>query len=77
MGYALTKGQGWNKGYQYVAIIQIILTAILILSLPLWKKRSIESAETNAENSKPLTLKQIVKIPGAREVMVCFFAIAQ
>lgn len=73
MGYALTKGQGWNKGYQYVAIIQIILTAILILSLPLWKKRSIESAETNAENSKPLTLKQIVKIPGAREVMVCFF----
>ena len=51
---------------------------ILLLSLPLWKKRGgdglKEGAKEEADTSKgPLTLKQIVAIPGAREVMVTFF----
>jgi MFS family permease len=39
MGYALTRGQGWNTGYRTIAILQITLTVILMASLPLWKKR--------------------------------------
>ena len=38
MGYALTNGVGWNAGYRYIGIIQIVLTAFLLFSLPLWKK---------------------------------------
>ena len=41
MSYALS-GPGWNMGYRYIALFQIILTAILLLSLPLWKKRIAE-----------------------------------
>ena len=37
MGYALTSGRGWSAGYRYIGIIQVVLTAILIFSLPLWK----------------------------------------
>ena len=29
MGCALTGGQGWHMGYRYIAMIQIVLTAIL------------------------------------------------
>lgn len=73
MGFALTRGQGWNLGYRYVAIIQIALTAILFFSLPLWKGRQDAAAEDGAKAEKALTLAQILRIPGAKEVMVTFF----
>ena len=38
MEYALTGGQNWNMGYRYISYLQIILTAVLLCSLPLWKK---------------------------------------
>ena len=40
MGYALNQRMAWNSGYRIIAILQIILTAVLIFSLPLWKKHS-------------------------------------
>lgn len=74
MGYALTGGQGWNMGYRYIAFLQIGLTAILLFSLPLWKKQTAEDTEQSGEeNRKPLSLKEIFGIPGAKEIMVTFF----
>lgn len=74
MGYALTGGQGWNMGYRYIAILQIVLTAILLFSLPLWKTQTADdTGQTDEENKKPLSLRQIVGIPGAREILVTFF----
>lgn len=74
MGYALTGGQGWNMGYRYIAILQIVLTAILLFSLPLWKKQTAdETGQSGEENKKPLSLRQIVGIPGAKEILVTFF----
>ena len=73
MGYALTHGMGWNAGYRIVAIMQVVLTIILFLSLPLWKNRSGEvGAAEDPNDSEPLPLKDIVRIPGVREVMLCF-----
>lgn len=70
MGYVLSSGGHWAVGYQYVGILQIVLTAVITLSLPLWKNRGQEGGE---ENAKPLPLSQVVAIPGAREIMVTFF----
>lgn len=70
MGYALTGGQGWNMGYRYIAILQILLTAILLFSLPLWKK---QTTGPEGETAQPLSLKQVFSIPGAREIMIAFF----
>ena len=72
MGYAMTGGQGWNSGYGYIAVLQIVLTIILIFSLPLWKNRTEEKSE-NSVNAKTLTLKEIIKISGAKEIMITFF----
>ena len=74
MGAALTGGFGWQTGYRWVGILQIVLTAILLLSLPLWKKRTGAVDETGAAvEDKPLTLRQTVRLPGAKEVLVMFF----
>ncbi len=71
MGAILTGGRVWNAGYRVIGILQIFLTAILIFSLPLWKGRAEESGEK--ERTKALSLRQIVAIPGAKEVLFCFF----
>lgn len=71
MGAILTGGRVWNAGYRVIGILQIFLTAILIFSLPLWKGRAEESGEK--ERTKALSLRQIVAIPGVKEVLFCFF----
>ena len=73
MGYVLSVGKHWTLGYRGVGIIQIVLTVILFLSLPLWKERKDSNAVQQETNAKPLTLFQIFKIPGAKEVMITFF----
>ena len=78
MGYALSNKQGWSMGYRYISIFQIGLTAILIISLPLWKqfhkKEHIGQSASGSGNTLPvLTLKQIFQIPGAREILFAFF----
>ena len=71
MGLALTGSAGWAAGYRYVALIQIALTLVLLLSLPLWKRRSgVADAE---DAGRVLTLSEIVSIPGAKAVMLTFF----
>lgn len=74
MGYALNRKMGWNSGYRIIAILQIILTAVLIFSLPLWEKRTqIISDNGKGIAAKAISLREIIRIPGAKEVMLCFF----
>ena len=73
MGFALSSGRSWSMGYRYVSLIQMILVAILVLSLPVWKKRTPSVAAEKTEEIKPLGFAQILKIPGAKEVLIAFF----
>ena len=101
MGFALTGGHAWGSGYQYIAILQAALTAILFISLPIWTKAAKADAAENhskivapdagtnetavkntvgdgsgkepASRSRALSLPEILRIPGAKEVIVTFF----
>ena len=73
LGRALTAGLAWNTGYQYISLFQVALTAVLLLSLPLWKNRKQITSGENAASSAPLGLRQILAIPGAKEVLIAFF----
>ena len=73
MGSALTGGYGWNTGYRSIALLQTALTAVLLLSLPLWRRPQGEQRRTQDMQTKPLPLKRVVTIPGAKEIMITFF----
>jgi len=73
MGYALTTGHAWNTGYEIIGFLQLALTAALFLSLPLWKSGSAESKGEPAEERKPVPLREVFKIKGAVEILLCFF----
>lgn len=74
MGYVLTNGRSWNSGYRVISVLQIVLTMILIFSLPLWKNRP-EIIDDNGQevSAKALSLREVIRIAGAKEIMVCFF----
>ncbi len=77
MSYALTSGTGWNQGYLIIAIIQISLSALLFISLPLWKKcekaRQTQSSAAT-ETQQPVKIKSILKTKGAIACFICFFS---
>ncbi len=70
MGCALTWGAAWNMGYVCIAALQAALTAVLVLSLPSWKK---ERTGEKAALEKQLGFRQILAIPGVRDVLLAFF----
>ncbi len=71
MGYALTGGS-WSAGYRIIGVFQVVLTAVLVASLPLWKTAAPKEAPKRTE--KALSLREIVKIPGTKAMMLCFFS---
>ena len=74
MGFVMTHGGSWSGGYRSIALIQIVLTAILFCSLPLWKSRpQVTDGAGNQVEAKPLSLRQVLKIRGVKQVLVCFF----
>jgi fucose permease len=67
VGLVLALGKHWGNAYRYVGILQIVLTGIVLFSLPLWKKNAA------TEQAKPIPLQQVIRIPGAKSVMLTFF----
>ena len=50
---ALTQlGHNWRSGYLSVSVIQFVLVALLLFSLPMWKKYEKNSVNPNHDDSK-------------------------
>ena len=76
MSWVLTNGESWNTGYRRISYIQIILTAVLIISLPLWKRKPsaiIGDGSADIKEGSAPSLANIFRIRGAKEVMLTFF----
>lgn len=74
MGYVMTNGGTWNSGYRVISVIQFVLTIILVFSLPMWKGRPVLSGSSEEkEKSEVLSLRQVVRIHGVKEILICFF----
>lgn len=69
MSFALIRLESWSHGYLIVSIIQILLSAIIFASLPLWKKGVSNTSEEH--QTKALSFKEIFSIKGA---LPCFWA---
>ena len=71
MSAALTGGHGWSGGYLLTALVQGLIVAVLLLSLPLWGRPT--SGNGSEMEAAALSLREVLAIPGAKEVMLCFF----
>lgn len=69
MGYTLTSGKTWDKGYLLLGILQAIVVLILFLTINLWK----ENKKEDVIKEKPLTIKQTLMVKGALVLLLCFF----
>ncbi|MCZ2261816.1 MULTISPECIES: sugar MFS transporter [unclassified Isoptericola] len=80
MSYAITSGLGWSSAYRIVGVTQAVLTAVLILSIPLWRKVGPAPGAEHAGDGEPATggshvpLAQALRIPGVLLVLAAFFA---
>lgn len=83
MGFALTRNMGWNAGYLIIAGTQIVLTLVLLFSLPLWKKVSAgniseasgSDCESSCEDPKSSSgITGALRLPGAWAALLTFFA---
>ncbi|MFC6315640.1 MFS transporter [Lapidilactobacillus achengensis] len=84
MGGFLVRNNNWQGGYRAVGYLQIGLTIVLFLSLPLWQlnRPRPKVAPTNADAPTKMTtaaeprlsLPQILRMPGVVTALVAFFA---
>lgn len=72
MGYAIGSGHGWRSGYETVFVLQAGMTALLFLSLPLWR-RAVTEERGQAAAKKPLSLWRTVRLPGVTSSLAAFF----
>lgn len=72
MGAALSGGAGWPMGYRIISLIQLVLTCLIFLSLPLWKTGAGEGTQEE-KGGEVLGLGKILGLPGAKEILIAFF----
>lgn len=69
MGSFIENGGVWTQGYRAIAVFQFILVAVLIFSIPLWKKDTNEASSDH----KPLSLSELMGLPGVKASLAAFF----
>lgn len=69
MSYALTHST-WNDGYRTVGFIQLGISLLLLITLPVWKA----NGATAADGTKSIGLTGVLKIRGVPSFIIGFFA---
>ena len=71
----LARGDNWQGGYRTVSLLQVALTAVLFMSLPMWKKRDDgEPGAKAADALRPLGLAGALRIPGVPAILLAFLS---
>ncbi len=77
MSYFLTSGYEFNAGYRAVSYIQFGLVAILLFSLPMWKKVENNNSNSNSDEGQVsqvvISKSELLKLKGAKEALIAFF----
>ena len=71
MSYALTTSS-WQNGYRMVSFLQMGITMILFVTLPVWKVN--KTAEQQEEQHEVIGIRGAVKIKGVPQLLLGFFS---
>ncbi len=67
------KGSNWRGGYAYATVLQVIITVITFIALPVWAKAChSETEEKSGEEIKTLGIWQMLKMPKVRMACAVF-----
>lgn len=81
MGWALGGRMGWPGGYLSIGAVQVAITVVLLLSIPLWRRAAgagpagegeSESGAEDGEKSSTPTNRELLSLPGARAAIGSF-----
>lgn len=74
MSFALVQLEGWNYGYLIVSVIQAVLSFVIFMSIPLWKKGKADTNDPEEqESSNAISFREIFSIKGAIPCFLMFF----
>ena len=71
MAACLARGT-WHLGFLAIGIIQFVIVGLIAPSRKLWAKAAAHASE-DGESLPPSSRRQLLRLPGVREVFVCFF----
>jgi fucose permease len=75
MSFSLVRLENWNMGYLIVSIIQVLFSAVIFISLPLWHKGNADNAaQAHEASSKALSFKEVFYIKGAIPSFMIFLS---
>lgn len=75
MSFSLTRFDSWNYGYLMVSVLQAVLSAVIFISIPIWKQKNNGQSDAAIEGEvKSLSFKEIFKIKGALPCFLMFFS---
>lgn len=66
------KNRSWQTGYRLAFIIQLVISIIAFVSLPLWQKNG-RLSESSDEKSGKSSFADLVKLPGIKSTWLVFF----
>ena len=79
MGWALAGPMSWHGGYLVVGVVQALITAVMVFSLPLWRGAgggSDATAASEAQGEKPVVVaisyKDALALRGAKTTIFSF-----
>jgi MFS family permease len=76
-------GNGWRGAYEIVAVLLAIIFAMVLVSLPLWRKietsniaqdsASLQNANASAQKENAISLREALRVPGMKLSFLTFF----
>ena len=72
MGAVLAAGLTWRSGYRVIAMMQMGLTLVLVLTLPLWGRVRSRDALRETE-TEAVPMKQLLVMPKVKAAVLFFF----
>lgn len=66
----LSRTGQWRSGYWAMAVVQCVLTLVMFLSMPLWRKANEQEGVIKEEEITPMKLRDVVRLPFALPVLI-------
>lgn len=73
ISYFMASSGGWSAGYRAISLIQFALSAILVGSLPLWKKARPTGRRLDEGDAPSVSIAKLLRLPAAKSTLLSFF----